>query len=273
MEIVSFDTVVLFAAASMISFFTSTGGVSGAFLLLPFQSFYFGSAAPSISATNHVFNILATPGGVYRYAREGRMYWSLVVPLVLGSIPGVIAGAWIRVRFLPDPQKFKLFAGLVLLAVASHLLWDILWKKSASGSEASKNEQKEVVYSRKLIGIFSAIVGLVGGIYGVGGGVFLAPFLVTIVGLSIRSTAGATLLCTWITSLVGALSFQVIAAFQTSPTIAPNWRTGVILGLGGLLGTYFGARSQKYFSVTVIKLILSVGLFTLGAIYIVNYST
>ncbi len=50
----------------VISFFTSMGGISGAFLLLPFQMSVLGYTAPSVSGTNHVFNIFAIPSGVYR---------------------------------------------------------------------------------------------------------------------------------------------------------------------------------------------------------------
>jgi uncharacterized membrane protein YfcA len=41
--------------AFFISFFTSMAGVSGAFLLLPFQMSVLGLATPAVSATNLVF--------------------------------------------------------------------------------------------------------------------------------------------------------------------------------------------------------------------------
>ncbi|MFZ3047628.1 MAG: TSUP family transporter, partial [Desulfatirhabdiaceae bacterium] len=63
--------------AFAISFFTSMGGVSGAFLLLPFQMSFLGYVNPSVSATNQLYNIVAIPSGVYRYWREGRMVWPL----------------------------------------------------------------------------------------------------------------------------------------------------------------------------------------------------
>ena len=44
--------------AFVVSFFTSMGGVSGAFLLLPFQMSFLGYVAPSVSATNQLFNIV-----------------------------------------------------------------------------------------------------------------------------------------------------------------------------------------------------------------------
>jgi hypothetical protein len=58
-------------AAFVVSFFGSMVGISGAFLLLPFQMSVLGYVGPSVSATNLVFNLYATPGGVWRYAHEG----------------------------------------------------------------------------------------------------------------------------------------------------------------------------------------------------------
>lgn len=101
--------------AFIISFFTSMGGVSGAFLLLPFQMSFLGYTNPSVSATNQVFNVVAIPSGVYRYWREGRMVWPLTWIVVFGTLPGVFIGAMVRVLYLPDPKHFKLFAAGVLL--------------------------------------------------------------------------------------------------------------------------------------------------------------
>jgi uncharacterized membrane protein YfcA len=47
--------------AFVVSFFTSMGGISGAFLLLPFQVSFLRFTSPSVSATNFVFNIVAIP--------------------------------------------------------------------------------------------------------------------------------------------------------------------------------------------------------------------
>ena len=48
--------------ACVISFFTSMGGVSGAFLLLPFQMSVLGFVSPAVTPTNLVFNIIGIPG-------------------------------------------------------------------------------------------------------------------------------------------------------------------------------------------------------------------
>ena len=53
--------------AFILSFFTSMGGVSGAFLLLPFQMSFLHFTSPAVSSTNFLYNIVAIPSGVYRY--------------------------------------------------------------------------------------------------------------------------------------------------------------------------------------------------------------
>ncbi|HHO46971.1 MAG TPA: sulfite exporter TauE/SafE family protein [Desulfobacteraceae bacterium] len=135
-----------------ISFFTSMGGVSGAFLLLPFQMSFLGYTNPSVSATNQLFNIVAIPSGVYRYWREGRMVWPLTWIVVAGTLPGVFIGAFVRISYLPDPKNFKLFAAAVLLYIGLKLVIDLLGRKGGGKDKGSAEKRfQELVrdYRRK----------------------------------------------------------------------------------------------------------------------------
>ncbi|GFM38234.1 sulfite exporter TauE/SafE family protein [Desulfovibrio psychrotolerans] len=277
--------------AFCISFFTSMGGVSGAFLLLPFQISFLGYTNPSVSATNQLFNIVATPGGVYRYWKEGRMVWPLAWTVVLGTLPGVFIGAFIRVTYLPDPAAFKLFASAVLLYIGLRMV------KSLVSPPAQKNGTTagapgirhadthctitDVRFSLSRIGytyageryevsfrgiaLLSFIVGIVGGVYGIGGGAIIAPFLVTFFGLPVHAIAGACLLGTFMTSIAGVAFYQALAPFYPGMSVAPDWLLGILFGLGGLAGMYFGARCQKHVPARAIKWMLAgVILFTAG---------
>lgn len=127
--------------AFIVSFFTSMGGVSGAFLLLPFQISFLGYTNPSVSATNQLFNVVAIPSGVYRYFKEGRMVWPLTWVVIIGTLPGVFIGAIIRVGYLPDPRNFKLFAANVLLYIGARMLRDLI-RKPALGMDKSSSEKR-----------------------------------------------------------------------------------------------------------------------------------
>jgi len=128
--------------ALVVSFFTSMGGVSGAFLLLPFQMSVLNFTSPSVSATNFVFNIVAIPSGVYRYLKEGRMAWPLTWVVIVGTLPGVFIGYYLRVLYLPDPRTFKLFVGCVLLYIGVRLLYEMTGKAKTGKSKMKELEDK-----------------------------------------------------------------------------------------------------------------------------------
>ena len=128
--------------ALVVSFFTSMGGVSGAFLLLPFQMSVLNFTSPSVSATNFVFNIVAIPSGVYRFLKEGRMAWPLTWVVIIGTLPGVFIGYYLRVLYLPDPRTFKLFVGCVLLYIGVRLLYEMTGKAKTGKSKMKELEAK-----------------------------------------------------------------------------------------------------------------------------------
>ena len=272
--------------AFAVSFLTSMGGVSGAFLLLPFQMSVLGYTSPSVSATNQLYNIVAIPSGVYRYWREGRMIWPLVWAVVAGTLPGVLIGAIIRVTGLRDPRHFKLFAAAVLLYIGIKMVRDMLKQQAASAATgkvapsgplaASYGNPAATVritestlrrigftfqgenYSVPVSGIFLLcfIVGIVGGVYGIGGGAIVAPFLVTFFGLPVYTVAGAALMGTFVTSVAGVTFYSALAPFYPHLSVAPDWLLGVLFGLGGMAGMYLGARCQKFVPAKAIKWML-----------------
>lgn len=254
------------------------GGLSGAFMLLPFQVSILHFDSPSVSATNHFFNIVAIPSGVYRYIKEGRMVWPLTWVVIIGTLPGVLIGSYIRISYLPDPQNFKRFVALVLLYISIRLVRDIFHRSSIPAAKVPRNisasdlkvsDQRFTfssisftfnnisykVAALPLI-ILSLIVGMIGGIYGIGGGAIIAPFFVTFFGLPVYTVAGAALAGTLFTSIVGVAFFQFIAPLYPEMAVAPDWQLGLLFGLGGAAGMYCGAKLQRYVPATVIKSIL-----------------
>lgn len=134
--------------AMVISFFTAMGGVSGAFLLLPFQISFLGYSNPSVSATNQVFNIIAIPSGVFRYWRERRMVWPLVAVVIAGTLPGVFLGAIIRLNYLPNPTHFKLFAAAVLFYIGGRMVRELLLSPASdSAGRAGEGRFQQLVRS------------------------------------------------------------------------------------------------------------------------------
>lgn len=99
-------------------------------------------------------------------------------------------------------------------------------------------------------------MGCVGGIYGVGGGAILAPILIGS-GRPASVVAPAALASTFVTSAAGVISFTILAAHQAG-AVAPDWPTGIALGLGGLAGGYTGARIQSRLPDALIRRLVGV---------------
>lgn len=121
--------------AMIVSSFTSMAGVSGAFILLPFQMSVLGFTSPAVSSTNFVYNIVSIPSGVYRYFKEGRMFWPLTWIVSAGTPPGVFLGYFIRTIYLPDPRAFKLFVGCVLLYIGGRLAREVFGSSRSTGAD------------------------------------------------------------------------------------------------------------------------------------------
>jgi uncharacterized membrane protein YfcA len=299
--------------ALVVSFFTSMGGVSGAFLLLPFQMSVLNFTSPSVSATNFVFNIVAIPSGVYRYLKEGRMAWPLTWVVIAGTLPGVFIGYYLRVIYLPDPRAFKLFVGCVLLYIGIRLIYEITGRASAGKTKMKaleekfrerakqiKEQQKSRIasglppeaivktvsvdpkkveyefwgerFSFSTIGMFllAFIVGVIGGTYGIGGGAIIAPFCVAVFHLPVYTVAGAALMGTFLTSVLGVIFYSVIPA-KGGMVTSPDWLLGFLFGAGGFIGIYLGARFQKFVPQKAIKIMLGAIIVFLALRYISQF--
>jgi len=280
--------------AFAVSLVTSMVGVSGAFLVLPFQMSVLHFTSPAVSATNLVFNLVATPGGIYRYLREGRMVWPLAGVVAAGTLPGVVIGYVARVRYLPDPQAFKLFAGIVLLYLGYRLWASFLAARrvvpldgaltGAGRPAASTHDRVQLTrvsataveftfrgrphrFNTPGMLLLAFVVGVIGGTYGIGGGAIIAPFCVTWFGLPVHAVAGAALLGTLLTSVFGVIAYSVLPAPE-GLAVGPDWALGALFGLGGLGGMYAGARLQKHVPAATLRLFLAVILLGLGAHYV-----
>lgn len=302
--------------AFVVSTFTSMGGVSGAFILLPFQMSFLGFTSPSVSSTNFVYNIVAIPSGVYRYFKEGRMAWPLTWVVLVGTLPGLLIGYYLRIKYLPNPSTFKLFVGCVLFYIGGRLLYELTGRARAGRDKQRSLDRKFAERARRMkeegasrsaalppeavvrtvsfnlkrieyefwgerfgfsvpaMLLLALVVGVIGGTYGIGGGAIIAPFCVAVFRLPVYTVAGAALLGTFLTSILGVVIYSVIpipGADGVATTWPPDLALGVLFGIGGFAGMYLGARLQKHVPQKFIKLLLGIMIVALALQYISQY--
>ena len=208
------------------------------------------------------------------------------------------SGPLVRVRYLPDPAAFKLFAGVVLLYVGGRMIVARLGAERMGGAAGPGRSLRRPgdpagatitvtgIGRRRICYVFagqeyafstpgalglSLVVGMVGGTYGIGGGAIIAPLLVTWFRLPVHSVAGAALAGTGVTSVAAVISYQAIALLDPTTSIAPNWTLGLLFGLGGMAGMYLGARCQRRVPARAIEWMLSLILVTVAVRYIFGF--
>ena len=161
--------------AFCLAILTTPVGVSGAVFLIPFQISVVHTPSPAVTPTNLLCNLIAIPGALLRFHSERRLGGPLMRLLILGTLPGVVAGAVIRVWLLGGGEAFLAVVAAVLIPLGAWLAF------AAAPSPAGAPDRKR----RRKIVVLALGVGTVGGIYGIGGGSILGPILV---GLGSRSS-------------------------------------------------------------------------------------
>jgi uncharacterized membrane protein YfcA len=221
----------LFAFA--LATFTTPVGVSGAVFLVPVQISVLHTPSPAVTPTNLLYNLVAIPGALLRFHREGRLAGPLTRLLVLGTLPGMVAGAVIRVELLSGTGAFLAVIAAVLVPLGA---WIAFARPPAPAAAPDRGR-------RRLIVILALAVGVIGGIYGIGGGSILGPILVGL-GYTVLEVSPAALTATFLTSIAGIATFGLLS-LGGNGDIAPDWALGIGMGLGGLAGAYLGARLQS----------------------------
>jgi uncharacterized protein len=251
--------VVALAAAYLVAVLATPAGISGAVLLLPFQVSVLGTPSPAVTPTNLLYNVVATPGALYRYWRQQQTGGRLALVLIAGTLPGVVAGSVIRVELLPGPRVFDLVVAAVLVPLGT-------WLALTRPTRPQDPDRPARLIPVPVLVILAAAVGCVGGIYGIGGGSILAPILIGS-GRPPAEVAPAALASTFVTSVAGVITFTILAIHQHG-TVAPDWPTGIALGVGGLAGAYTGARIQSRMPDVLIRRLVGILVVAIGARYL-----
>lgn len=244
-------------AGLVIAMLTAPVGVSGAVFLSPVQLDVLKVPRPAVTPTNLLYNVVSGPGALLRYWAQGQRPGELTRYMLAGTVPGVIVGALVRVYLIPDVRTFRLVAAAVLLPVGLWLIW-----RTLRPSPVPRRAEP----SLRLIAGLGLAVGTVGGIYGIGGGSILAPILVAR-GLAVAKVAPAALASTFVTSIVGAVAFAIIA-LRAEGSVAPDWAVGIACGLGGLVGGYLGARWHSRLPERALALMLGATAMALAVAYV-----
>jgi uncharacterized membrane protein YfcA len=98
----------------------------------------------------------------------------------------------------------------------------------------------------------------------------LAPFCISVLRLPVHTVAGASLFGTFISSLAGVVVYH-IGFMSGGLSTRPDYLLGTLFGLGGALGGYLGAKTQKYVTEKPIKVCLLLVLTYVSVSYLLYF--
>ena len=188
--------------------------------------------------------------------RHGRLDRRLALGLIAGTTPGVILGVMPRSTWLASESAFAWVAATVLTGIGIRLAIT----RDPPPGDATRDDDQIVLPIWRLVAV-GTIGGGIGGIYGFGGADLIVPYLVSIERLPIARVAGAGLLTTLVTSVIGLAAFA--AHFDIGQAQPPDWAAGLAFGIGGALGAITGARLQPRIPVRLLR--VGLGLLAIAA--------
>ena len=215
----------LISVALLAGIFAGLTGAGGGLILVPLLVFM-GYSAPESVATSNIAVMISAISATVMNSRDHDLPWRRILLLALPALILAPVGAIIASR---TPEIALLIAFCALNIVNIYLLG----KRSRLADTTDATDVGNV--ATKVVAVGGS-GGLLAGLFGVGGGLVMVPLQVQWLATPIQAAARISL-AVIIFSSIGAIFGHGVAGDN-----ALFWTTGLILGIGGVVGAPIGAR-------------------------------
>lgn len=205
-------------------------GIGGGTLLVP-SLIYLGydiKIAIGISVMQMIFSSMF---GSYINYKAGVLQLNSGIVLGFGALFGAALSGFI-VNALPQIALLILFAAILAMSIYKFF-------SAPLEPKSTPNESKVLLF------IVGVVIGAIAISTGTGGAVFLTPVLVGFMNWDIKKAVGTTLFFIIFGSISGFISLSANGLV--------DYDAGVAVGIGSLIGVYFGVKLSHHVSKTVQK--------------------
>jgi uncharacterized membrane protein YfcA len=227
---VALELVGLFVAAVLAG---AVNSVAGGGSLISFPSLVaFGEPAILANATNTAAMWPGALSSALAYRRDTALHKDLLLTLLVPSLLGGLAGAWVLV--ITPPRLFdRVVPFLVLFATILFALRDVIARVTGRRGE------EEAVSSGAKVGgfLFQLFIATYGGYFGAGIGILMLGSLAL---MGLRDLHSMNGLKTILTTLINVIAFVF---FAIKGLVV--WRLAVLMAAGAITGGWVGARTAK----------------------------
>ena len=215
-----------FGAAFLAGLINSVAG-GGTLVTFP-TLIWLGLNSVTANATSTVAIWPATLGSSWGYRRELRTAEPRLFWLLIPSIIGGLAGAWL-LRYTPPAVFDRLIPYLILFATLLFMAQEPIQRRLKSTDAAAHHSNKWLAGAL----MFQLLVALYGGYFGAGIGILMLAAL-SVMGLTdMHQMNGLKVL------LGGTMNGVAIIYFVTNHMV--YWPDVVLMAVGAIAGGYFGA--------------------------------
>ncbi len=193
--------------------------MGGGFIIVPVLRIALGVTPTIVAGTSLVFVLANVASSAVGYLRQKRVDLSLALPLVIGSLPGSIAGV-LAVKRVNDTW-FDVAYGIQLIVLAILVMRRRYVQSRPVGEKTFAHRYSVAIPAGFILGLLSSL-------YGIGGGVVMIPLLLIAARMPPHIVIGTTSLIVALTAPVGVIAHAVGGDV--------DWAAAVPLVIGGLIG-------------------------------------
>jgi uncharacterized protein len=237
-----------------IGIFSGIFGIGGGFILTPVL-ILFGLPPLSAIGTSLMYSIGTSVSGVAAHLRFKNILWK---PAAVLGIVGIVATqiAHPLVVWLEKMGYDETIIPIFYIALLAYFALSLLYKQTKRKNTVQSTTEIQFSYPKAVFIGFTG--GFISTTLGVGGGFVMVPMLISLMKFPSRKAVG--------TSLVSVF-FIVSAGFLTyASSVQIDYKLGLLLILGALVGTQLGAKLTTIYSSEQIQKYL-------GALYITILSS
>jgi hypothetical protein len=262
----SVDALIVIITGVFIGAVGTLVGAGGGFLHVPILLIFYGFSPLHAIGTSTVAVFLNALSGTFSYIHQEKIDYELGIKFAVFAIPGLFMGSLTAQYF--NTVIFSLLLAAVLMGLSYSLLF--LSHLNLVCATTEKDIQTRVLrdstggvhtYSPDLsIGYGgSFLVGIMSGLFGIGGGLIHVPMM-NFIGIPIHIATATSHFIITITSFFGILIFIGLKAI--------DFDYAIFLGVGVILGAYYGAKLSMVVSSDIIKKVIA-GLLLIVAVRLI----
>lgn len=217
----------------LVGFILGLVGGGGSILAVPLMVYLVGVPSPHVAIGTSALAVAANAlTGLLNHVRHGNVKWRCSMVYAVAGIGGAFAGSTAGKAF--DGQKLLFLFAIVMIVVGLLMLRNRRREGDPSVVLGRENAPKLVGYG---VG-----TGLFSGFFGIGGGFLIVPGLVAATGMPMINAIGS--------SLVAVTAFGLTTAANYALSGLVDWALAGVFIVGGVVGSFVGARLAKHLSGT-----------------------